>query len=270
MIVSKTFAPGLFQDKVALVTGGGTGIGRVTAHMLVHLGAKVAICGRRPEKLDAAVAELAAIHGPEQVFALPCDIREPEQVAALVGGTLDKLGRIDFLVNNAGGQFPSPAEQISSRGFEAVVRNNLLGTWNVTREVATRAMMKQKPKGGRIINIIAQIFRGFPGMVHTGAARAGVENMSMTLSVEWAEHDILVNALAPGVIKSSGTDRYPPELLEMQRTKTPLKRLGTEEEVAENILFLLSPASSFTTGATLYMDGGARLWGENWSIPERR
>ena len=270
MIVSKTFAPGLFQDKVALITGGGTGIGRATAHMFVHLGGKVAICGRRPDKLDAAVAELAAIAGPERVFAQPCDIREPEQVAALVGGALDKHGRIDFLVNNAGGQFPSPAEQISSRGFEAVVRNNLLGTWNVTREVATRAMMKQKPRGGRILNVIAQIFRGFPGMVHTGAARAGVENMTMTLAIEWVEHDILVNAIAPGVIKSSGTDRYPPELLELQRTKTPLKRLGTEEEIAENILFLLAPATSFMTGSTVYIDGGARLWGENWSIPERK
>jgi citronellol/citronellal dehydrogenase len=270
MIVSKTFAPGLFQDKVALITGGGTGIGRATAHMLVHLGGKVAICGRRPDKLEAAVAELAAIAGPERVFAAPCDIREAEQVTALVDGTLAKHGRIDFLLNNAGGQFPAPAENISSRGFEAVVRNNLLGTWNVTREVATRAMMKQTPKGGRILNVIAQIFRGFPGMVHTGAARAGVENMTMTLAIEWAQHDILVNAIAPGVIRSSGTAQYGEQLLELQRTKTPLKRLGTEEEVAETILFMLSPTASFMTGSTLYLDGGARLWGENWGIPERK
>ncbi len=201
------------------------------------------------------------------MLAKACDIREPAQVEALVRDVLATWGRIDIVVNNAGGQFPSPAQLISPNGFLAVVKNNLVGTFHVCREVANQWMIPEK-HGGRIINVIANIYRGFPGMVHTGAARAGVENMTMTLAVEWAQHRINVNAVAPGVIKSSGTDRYPPELLEMGRKKTPLKRMGTEDEVASAILFLLAPASGYVTGVTLHVDGGARLWGENWPIPD--
>ncbi len=260
------YAPGLFKGQTALVTGGGTGIGRATSLLLAKLGARIVICSRKEEHLVTTAKELAAIAGEDGVLWQTCDIREPVQIGHVVQAALAKFGRIDLLVNNAGGQFPAPAESISPKGWEAVIRNNLNGTFYMTREVATRAMIPQH--GGRIVNVIAQIFRGFPGMVHTGAARAGVENMTMTLAVEWAQHGILVNAIAPGVIKSSGTTQYPPELLEMQRKKTPLKRLGSEDEVADSIVFLLAPSSSFITGATLYIDGGARLWGENWHIPE--
>ena len=256
------FAPGLFQGQTALVTGGGTGIGRATATAFVRLGGRVVIASRRMEHLEPTARELAAIAGDDHVHHQTCDIREPEQVAALVGAALERFGQIDCLVNNAGGQFPSPAELISPKGWDAVIRNNLSGTFYMTREVATRAMIPRR--AGRVVNVIAQVFRGFPGMAHTGAARAGVENLTMTLAVEWAQHGIGVNAVAPGVIKSSGTGKYPPELIEMGRKATPMKRVGTEDEVAAAILYLLSPAASFVTGATLYIDGGQRLWGDLW------
>jgi len=258
------FAPGLFSGQTALVTGGGTGIGRATALAFVRLGGRVVIASRKLDHLEPTARELAGIAGAENVHHQTCDIREPEQVASLVGAALEKFGRIDHLVNNAGGQFPSPAESISPRGWDAVIRNNLSGTFYMTRETATRAMIPQR--GGRIVNVIAQIFRGFPGMVHTGAARAGVENMTMSLAVEWAQFGILVNAVAPGVIRSSGTAQYPPEVVERGIRQTPLKRAGTCEEVAAAIVFLASPAAQFITGATLRLDGGQALWGNTWEI----
>jgi citronellol/citronellal dehydrogenase len=256
----RVFAPSVLQGQVALITGGGSGIGLATAREMVRLGAKVAICGRTQDKLDAARAELGA-----GVFAKTCDIREPDQVQALVAAAIAEFGRIDILVNNAGGQFPSPAQFISPNGFLAVVKNNLVGTFIVSREVANQSMIPNK--GGRIVNVIANIYRGFPGMIHTGAARAGVENMTMTLAVEWAQFGILVNAVAPGVIRSTGTAQYPPQLLERAIQQCPLKRAGTCEEVAASIVFLASPAAQFITGATLRLDGGQALWGHTWEIP---
>ncbi|HET9626799.1 MAG TPA: SDR family oxidoreductase [Kofleriaceae bacterium] len=261
----RIFAPDILRDQVAIVTGGGSGIGLATARELARLGAKVAICGRNQGKLDAATAELAAAAGdPGRVIAQPCDIREPAQVEAFVKAVMAAWGRIDIVVNNAGGQFPSPAQHISPNGFLAVVKNNLVGTFHVTREVANQAMIPAKR--GRVINVIANIYRGFPGMAHTGAARAGVENMTMSLAVEWAQFGILVNAVAPGIILSSGTTQYPPQLLERSIAQTPLKRAGTVEEVAASIVFLASPAGAFITGATLRIDGGQALWGNLWEI----
>lgn len=262
--MASIFAPNLLDGRTALVTGGGSGIGLAIARELGLLGARVAICGRNVEKLAAAREALTA----EGVvcFAHPCDIREPEQVQALVGATLAEFGAIDFLVNNAGGQFPAPVEQTSYNGWKAVVDNNLNGTFLVTKTVAEAAMFGQGQ--GRIVNIVANMWRGFPGMAHTGAARAGVVNLTQSLAVEWAPKRILVNAVAPGLIRSSGTDRYPSALMEAGIRATPLKRMGTVEDVAHAVTYLLSPAGDWITGETICVDGGARIWGDMWSIPD--
>src|SRR5580704_14535236 len=259
------FRPGLFSGHVAIVTGGGSGIGLAIARTLCELGASVAIAGRDADKLERARARLA--DRGWTVHAGVCDIREVEQISSFVASVRSALGEVSVLVNNAGGQFPTPAELLSPRGWDAVIRNNLNGTFYVTREVAVSSMIPRRR--GRIVNIIANVARGFPGMVHTGAARAGVENMTKTLAVEWAPYDIGVNSIAPGVIRSSGTDRYPEELVELTRQKTPMKRLGTPEEVAELCAYLASDAASFVTGETWYIDGGAHLWGDTWLVPDR-
>lgn len=262
----RIFAPGIFDGEVAVITGGGTGIGLATGCEIIRLGGSVAICSRKQDNVDAGVAELAAIAGPERVYGATCDIREAEQVAAFVAGVMERFGRIDILVNNAGGQFPSPAQMITPKGFLAVVKNNLVGTFTMTREIAERAMIPRRR--GRVVNVTANVYRGFPGMAHTGAARAGVENLTKTLAVEWAQFGILVNAIAPGIIYSSGTSKYPPEIVAHGVKATPLKRYGSVDETAAAIIFLCSPAAQFITGATLRQDGGQALWGNLWEIPD--
>jgi citronellol/citronellal dehydrogenase len=262
--MASIFRPGLFEGKVVIVTGGGSGIGFSTARSLAELGARVAIAGRKPERLEAARVELAKTGA--EIYAQTCDIRDVEQVAAFVDGVKKALGDPHVLVNNAGGQFPTAAEHLAPKGWEAVIRNNLNGTFFMTRAVAVTSMIPKRR--GRIVNIIANIARGFPGMVHTGAARAGVENMTKTLAVEWAQYNVQVNAVAPGIIRTTGTDQYPPELVEMSRLRTPMKRLGTPEEVAELVAYMACDAAHFVTGETWYIDGGAQLWGDSWIIPD--
>ena len=263
--MDQIFVDGFFDGEVAIITGGGSGIGLCVAEELGRLGAKLILTGRTLEKLEKAKAALEA-EDITDIMIASCDIRMPEEVEAVVKAGIERFGRIDILVNNAGGQFPSPAQMISPKGFEAVVRNNLLGTFNMTHAAANLAFIPQKR--GRIVNIVAEMSRGFPGMAHTGAARAGVDNLTKSLAVEWAQFGIRVNAVAPGVIKTTGTRQYGDGLLDSSEKACPMKRLGTPEEVAHLVNYLASRYADYITGQTFYIDGGASLWGDTWFIPE--
>ncbi|HVU01696.1 MAG TPA: SDR family oxidoreductase [Polyangiaceae bacterium] len=259
------YREGLFDGRVAVVTGGATGIGLAIAEELAMLGAKVVIASRKTERLEVASRGLSADYGAE-VIPVKCNVRVRADVEALFDRTLERFGKVDYVVNNGGGQFPSPAEAITEKGFHAVIETNLTGTFHMCQVAAQKWMMGH---GGKIVTIVADMWDGFPGMVHTGAARAGVVNMAKTLAVEWARYDILVNCVAPGVINSTGMHNYPPGMPELAQSQVPLKRLGTSEEVAAAVLFLLSPGGDFVTGETIRVDGGGSLWGSNWPIGDR-
>ena len=252
------FRPDAFMDKIIIVTGGGSGIGRCTAHELAALGAQVVITGRKQEKLDHVAAEITEDGG--RVKTLVCDIRSEEQVKATVAAVIGEFGRIDGLVNNAGGQFPAPLNMISANGFEAVVRNNLFGTFLMMREAYNQWMQDH---GGAIVNMTADMWGGMPGMGHSGAARAGVDNLTKTAAIEWAKSGVRVNAVAPGWIMSSGMDTYQGDfaktVIPMLGSKAPLKRMGTESEVSSVIAFLLSEGAAYVSGVTVRIDGAASL-----------
>ena len=247
------FAPGLMAGKVVLVTGGGSGIGRCVAHELAALGARVVLLGRKLDKLQAVQGEITQDGG--QASFQVCDIRQEGVVKQTVADTVAAHGQIDALVNNAGGQYITPLESISAKGWEAVLQTNLTGGFLMARECYLQSMRKT---GGAIVNIVADIWGSMPGMGHSGAARAGMVSLTETAALEWAHSGVRVNAVAPGYIASSGMDHYPPELgpmvREMART-VPLGRFGNESETAAGIVFLLSPAASFISGSTLRIDG---------------
>lgn len=251
------FRPGLFAHRVVIVTGGGSGIGRCTAHELAALGAHVVLIGRKLEKLHAVAGEIAADsegHAGRVSFHA-CDIRSEAAVQDVVQAVVAAHGRIDGLVNNAGGQYITPLEDISAKGWEAVINTNLTGGFLMARECYRQSMQQQ---GGSIVNIVADMWGSMPNMGHSGAARAGMVSFTETAAAEWAHSGVRVNAVAPGYIASSGMDHYPPEAGDMLRAmcKTvPLGRFGTEAETSAAIVFLLSPAAAFISGEVLRVDG---------------
>ena len=242
-------APDANAGKVALVTGGGTGIGRAVARELARTGAKVAICGRRPEPLEDVRSELG-----DDCLAVPTDVREPEQVAALVDQAVQRFGRIDILVNNAGGQFLAPAEEISLKGWRAVHRLAVDAVWDLTRLVAERSMIPNKD--GVVVFIGFSPRRGMAEMAHAAAARAAIENLAGSLALEWSEHGIRTVCVALGNIATEGLDGYGPDRVAEWEREVPLGRLGTPEEAAALIAFLVSPGGGYVTGTTVVMDGG--------------
>jgi len=255
MPYQSVFRPDLFKGQTIIVTGGGSGIGRCTAHELAALGANVAIMGRTVEKLNEVQREIEEDGG--QVMSHACDIRDDAMVVAAIEAVLAKYGRIDGLVNNAGGQYRAGLETISTKGFEAVVKNNLTRGFIFMREVFNRWM---KDHGGSIVNIIADISNGWPMFGHSAAARGGMLTLSESAACEWASSGVRVNALAPGGIASSGFDVYSPEAwaeVKKVAAKVPMQRFGNEAEVSAGIVFLLSPAASYITGTCLRIDGGS-------------
>jgi citronellol/citronellal dehydrogenase len=265
-MVLQTLRPGALAGRAALVTGGGSGIGRAVVLDLAAAGARVLIAGRRPEPL-AETAKLVADLGGECVV-VPADVREPEEVARLVDVAMDSFGRIDVLVNNAGGQFTAPAEEITAGGWRAVHRLAVDGSWSVTREVATRSMIPNK--SGLVVFVGFSPRRGIPGMAHASAARAALENLASGLALEWSRYGIRSVCVAPGTIATEGLDaNYTDEERRNWASAVPLGRLGRPEEVSGLIAFLATDAGAYITGTTLVVDGGVDAWGAGHPPPPR-
>lgn len=258
------FTPELFAGRTVIVTGGGSGIGRCAAHELAALGAHVVLVGRKQDKLAAVQREIEEDGG--QASGQVCDIRDEARVREVVAAVVAARGRIDGLVNNAGGQYMTPLEAISAKGWDAVVASNLTGGFLMARECYLQSMQAQ---GGAVVNIVADMWGSMPGMGHSGAARAGMVSLTETAAAEWARSGVRVNAVAPGYIASSGMDHYPPEAGEMlrgMRKTVPMGRFGNEAEVSAAIAFLLSPAASFISGSVLRVDGARPQARMGWKM----
>lgn len=262
------YRAGLFAGQTVIVTGGGSGIGRCIAHELASLDADLALVGRTTEKLQAVQGEIAAAAPGRRVSIHSCDIRDEAGVRQMVTDVLATHGRIDGLVNNAGGQYPQPARDITLKGWDAVVRNNLHGGFLVSREAYTQWM---EAHGGAIVNIIADMWMGMPGMAHSGAARAGMLSFTETAACEWGHAGVRVNAVAPGFVASSGFDTYGPEMKAKFRSlmkTSPLQRYGTEAEVSSAVVYLLSEGAAYVTGSFIRVDGGVPNARQTWKLQE--
>ena len=256
--------PDALRGQVALITGGGTGIGRATALDLARAGADVIVTGRRVAPLDKVAEEARALGA--RAYAISADIREDDQVAAMVTEALERFGRIDILVNNAGGQFSAPAEDISTKGWRAVHRLAVDATWSVTREVATRSMIPNR--AGSIFFMAFSPRRGIPGFAHAASARAAVENLAAGLALEWSRYGIRSICVAPGTIVTEGLEEnYTADDHARWAEAVPLGRLGTAEDVSALVAFLASPGGAYITGTTIVVDGGADAWGIGHAAP---
>ena len=256
-----SWRPGLFDGQVVMVSGAGSGLGKAIAYQFGRLGAKLVICGRKAEPLERAADGIRAL-GIE-CLAYPMTIRDPDQVAALFEAAWSRYGRLDVLVNNAGGQFPQAAIDFSVKGWNAVIDTNLNGTWYMMQAAARR--WRDAGSSGCIVNIVAVVERGLPGVAHTAAARAGVIYLSKTLAVEWAPLKIRINNVAPGVTATEGMNVYPEEARAEFGRANPMMRLGDAQDVADACCYLAGPSGKFITGEVLAIDGGFQMWGEQWT-----
>ncbi len=264
---SLVYRDGLLDGQTVLISGGGSGIGRAIAYVCARLGANVAICGRRQEKLKETIDGIHR-HLNREVVGIPMTIRDPDAVARLMDEVFERFGRLDTLVNNGGGQFPQAAIDFSVKGWKAVIDTNLNGTWYMMQAAAQR--WSTRKQSGNIVNIVANVWRGMPQVAHTCAARAGVIYLSKTLSTEWAPLGIRVNCVSPGSINTEGLNVYERQAAEMFRYSNPLRELGDPVDVAQAVVYLAAPAAKFITGEVMVVDGGNNQLGDVWpaGMPE--
>jgi len=255
------FRDDLFAGQTFLISGGGSGFGRAIAYVCARLGANIMICGRRAEKLEETASGIRRLLKRE-VGTEAMSIRDPAAVARVIDATYERFGRLDSLVNNAGGQFPQAAIDFSVKGWLAVIDTNLNGTWYMMQSAARRWRAAGQP--GNIVNIVAMVWRGMPQVAHTCAARAGVIYLSKTVSTEWAPLKIRVNCVASGSIDSEGLNAYDRHDAELFRYSNPLHELGDVFDIAQAVVYLSAPTGKFVTGEVLVVDGGNNQFGDVW------
>ncbi len=260
--VETVYRDDLFKDKVVLVSGAGSGLGQAIAFLFGRLGAKLFICGRNPDKLTTTVDGLEALG--ITVKSKSMTIRDSDQVSELIDDVWDAYGQLDFVINNAGGQFPQAALDFKVKGWQAVIDTNLNGTWYMMQFAAKRWVAENHP--GSIINIVADFWRGMPGIAHTCAARAAVTYLSKTVAVEWAPHKIRVNCVAPGCVETPGFNVYPEEGSATFEESNPMKETGDAQDIAESCVYLAASSGKFITGEVITVDGGQQMWGDPWPI----